>query len=208
MNVTAERVATADENDPNDIMIIEDDTCFLGEGSFKFVDLFRRLPLVEHLHMSRCPVKLFASGVILLKFASLIVRLNVLVLVGLSFAKEDELRFLLLLISNSPNIKKIKLELCHYNPNNVVSQIAKDSFDPLDYSYTSLEHLRELEITNFTGMKPEIDFVKLIMAKSPKLEKVRLEFDILIDRYKKFVSLEGLLELPCASSRAKIVFRE
>ncbi|XP_076960402.1 F-box/FBD/LRR-repeat protein At1g13570-like [Bidens hawaiensis] len=184
---------------------IEDDTYFSGEVSSKFVDLFQRLPLVEHLHMSCCPVKLFASDVIPMKFANLIVCLNVLRLVGLSFAEKDELRFVLLLISNSPNIKKIKLEMHSYNRKNVVSQIDMDSFDPLDYSYTSLEHLRVLKMTEFTGMKPEMDFVKLILAMSPMLQKVRLEFDTMIDLQKKIVSLEGLLELPRASSRAKIV---
>ncbi|XP_076921459.1 F-box/FBD/LRR-repeat protein At1g13570-like [Bidens hawaiensis] len=135
-----------------------------------------------------------------------IVHLSFLGLFDLSFAKDDELRPVLLLVSNSPNVKKIKLEMSSYDIMDDVSQAAKDYFDLVDCSNIILDHIRELEITNFTGMKPEMDFVKHILAKSPMLEKVRLEFDIMIDFQKRFGTLEGLLKLPRASSRAKIIF--
>ena len=41
-----------------------------------------------------------------------------------------------------------------------------------DYSNMRLEHLNELEITIFGSEKSGLDFVKLVLAKSPQLKKV------------------------------------
>ncbi|GJR57552.1 putative acyl-CoA dehydrogenase IBR3 [Tanacetum coccineum] len=45
------------------------------------------------------------------------------------------------------------------------------------YSDIWLEHLNELEIGNFANLKVELKFVKLILAKSPVLKKVRISLD-------------------------------
>ncbi|KAI3731644.1 hypothetical protein L1987_62833 [Smallanthus sonchifolius] len=155
--------------------LIEDELCFTESVCSDFVDLFQYLPLIEHLQMNLCPVKLFALGVIPQKFSSAIVHLNFL----------------------APNIKKLKLKMCRYNPREVVSQI-------VDYSFIRLDRLilRELEIKNFTGMKPQMDFLKVILAKSPMLGRIRLTFDRKIDYQTGFRTVEKLRELQLASSQA------
>ncbi|KAI7740079.1 hypothetical protein M8C21_011417 [Ambrosia artemisiifolia] len=181
---------------------------FTSSGcSSDFVDLFCFSPYIERLEMNRYPVKFFSLGVKAPKSTKAIVHLKYLGLSELSFANEDELSSVYLLVSNSPNIKKIKLEMCRYNPNEVVSQTAKDFFDVLDYSDISLEHLHELEITNFGGIKPEMDFLKLILANSPMLDRVQLVFCDLILLPARYGTLEALLGLPRASSRAKIILK-
>ncbi|CAH1416817.1 unnamed protein product [Lactuca virosa] len=47
--------------------------------------------------------------------------------------------------------------------------------DPEDYSGLNLDHLKELEITNFRNHALEMEFLKLIMAKSPVLKIARIE---------------------------------
>ena len=47
-------------------------------------------------------------------------------------------------------------------------------FTPPDYSGIWLENLKELEIDNFSNIEREVEFVKLILAKSPLLMKVRI----------------------------------
>ncbi|KAD4982997.1 hypothetical protein E3N88_19668 [Mikania micrantha] len=61
-----------------------------------------------------------------------------------------------------------------YNPNEAISQTAKKLFDVQDYSYVKLDHLNELEITNFSNMKPVMNFLKLLLSKSSMLKKVRV----------------------------------
>ncbi|MFS8021676.1 hypothetical protein Hanom_Chr16g01430181 [Helianthus anomalus] len=149
-----------------------------------------------------------SSGVIPPKLTNAIAHLKYLGLFGLSFAKEYQLSFVFLLVSSSPNIKKIKLEMRSYASREVVSQTAKGFFDLLDYSDINLEHLCEIEITNFTWLKPEMDFVKVILAKSPMLANVQIMFDKMIDVQKRCWALEELLKLPRPSSRTKIIRRK
>ncbi|MFS8021670.1 putative FBD domain, leucine-rich repeat domain superfamily [Helianthus anomalus] len=188
--------------------VIEDALRFTQSGSSDFVDLFRCLPLIERLEMNQCPVKLFALGVIPPKLTNAIAHLKYLGLFGLSFVKEYELSSVFLLVSSSPNIKKIKLEMLSYASREVVSQTAKGFFDLLDYSDINLEHLCEIEITNFTWLKPEMDFVKVILAKSPMLANVQLMFDKMTDVQKRCWALEELLKLPRPSSKTKIIVKQ
>ncbi|MFS8021675.1 putative leucine-rich repeat domain superfamily [Helianthus anomalus] len=94
--------------------LIEDALRFTQSGSSDFVDLFQCLPLIERLEMNHCPVQLFALGVIPPKLTNAIAHLKYLGLFGLSFAKEYELSSVFLLVSSSPNLKKIKLEAKQY----------------------------------------------------------------------------------------------
>uniref|UniRef100_A0A251RPD2 FBD domain-containing protein n=1 Tax=Helianthus annuus TaxID=4232 RepID=A0A251RPD2_HELAN len=67
--------------------------------------------------MNCCAVKCFASGDIPESLPNMLVHLRDLILYGLSFGQEDELRFVLLLVASSPNLKKVKMEM-NYNPTN------------------------------------------------------------------------------------------
>ncbi|MFS7983655.1 putative FBD domain-containing protein [Helianthus anomalus] len=80
------------------------------------------------------------------------------------FADGHGLAFLLVLIKCSPNLEKIKLEVI-----NVEYPVVWE-----EYSDVWLEHLNELEIICFSNSKHEIEFVKFILARSPKLSKVNL----------------------------------
>ncbi|KAF5788640.1 hypothetical protein HanPI659440_Chr10g0402051 [Helianthus annuus] len=51
-------------------------------------------------------------------------------------------------------------------------------FDLQDYTYVKLDRLDELEITKFGNMKPGMGFLKLILAKSCMLKKVRVCSDM------------------------------
>ncbi|KAF5800445.1 hypothetical protein HanXRQr2_Chr07g0316071 [Helianthus annuus] len=51
-------------------------------------------------------------------------------------------------------------------------------FDLQDYTYVKLDCLDELEITKFGNMKPGMGFLKLILAKSCMLKKVRVCSDM------------------------------
>ncbi|GJZ07442.1 NBS-containing resistance-like protein [Tanacetum coccineum] len=58
-----------------------------------------------------------------------------------------------------------------------IERDSKDADAGKDYSDIWLEHLNELEIGNFANLKVELKFVKLILAKSPVLKKVRISLD-------------------------------
>ncbi|KAI7726307.1 hypothetical protein M8C21_014363 [Ambrosia artemisiifolia] len=175
-----------------DFTLIGDESHLMGCWSSDFVELFECLPLVERLCMSSYPIKVmhitarlffipvercFATGVMPQKLPTSLVHIKYLHLQGLSFAREIDLLSAILLVTSSPNIETIMLEM-QYNPNEAVSQTAMNLIDQQDYSYVVLDHLRVITITNFTNMKPGMDFVRLILAKSPMLKIV----DIMIDK--------------------------
>ncbi|KAK9078399.1 hypothetical protein SSX86_002456 [Deinandra increscens subsp. villosa] len=85
---------------------------------------------------------------------------------------DDGLRFLFALMKCSPNLEKVSLELnydwCYK------MKICSGIFE--EYSDVSLEHLKELDIVWFWNLKPEMDFLKFVLARSPKLKKVCLLF--------------------------------
>ncbi|MFS8028409.1 putative F-box domain, leucine-rich repeat domain superfamily, F-box-like domain superfamily [Helianthus anomalus] len=177
---------------------------FVGSDQYSaLVQLFQLLPLIEHLEMNCCPVKCFASGVIPQSLPNKLVHLRALVLHGLSFGKEDELRFVLLLVTSSPNLKKIKMEMT-YSSTEAISQTAMNLFDLQDYSNVKLDHLHDMEITNFSNMKPGMDFLKLILAKSSMLKKVRVVINNNISVNDEVKMLRDLLWNPCASAGAQI----
>ncbi|MFS7899500.1 putative F-box domain, leucine-rich repeat domain superfamily, F-box-like domain superfamily [Helianthus anomalus] len=168
---------------------------FVGSDQYSaLVQLFQLLPLIEHLEMNCCPVKSLPNK---------LVHLRALVLNGLSFGKEDELRFVLLLVTSSPNLKKIKMEMT-YSSTEAISQTAMNLFDLQDYSNVKLDRLHDLEITNFSNMKPGMDFLKLILAKSSMLKKVRVVINNNIYVNDEVKMLRDLLWNPWASAGAQI----
>nr|GEV27590.1 hypothetical protein [Tanacetum cinerariifolium] len=108
-------------------------------------------------------------------------------------------------IKNSPNLEIIKLEIIEFNN-------AEDGTNLVTLKNCSdirLEHLKELEIVAFAARKGEMEFVKLILAKSPILMKVRIIInsdinneEVTKDEESEIVRI--LLGSPCASRLAEI----
>ncbi|GKF09224.1 hypothetical protein Tco_0043448, partial [Tanacetum coccineum] len=72
-----------------------------------------------------------------------------------------------------------------------------------DYSDIMLEHLIELEITSFINANYQLDFVRLILARSPVLKKVRIFPHSIIPKKEKSKIKSQILRdsviYPCAS---------
>ncbi|KAF5761117.1 putative FBD domain-containing protein [Helianthus annuus] len=110
--------------------------------------------------------------------------------------------FLVHLIRSSPNLEKLKLEI----------SVDDDLFDESitgfvtldDYSDIMLEYLNELEILHFSDADNELDFVKLILAKSPVLKKVRILLWDQFDKDERLRISQMFLHSPCASPVVKL----
>ncbi|KAI3803305.1 hypothetical protein L1987_31455 [Smallanthus sonchifolius] len=87
------------------------------------------------------------------------------------FADDHGLAFLAVLIKCSPNLEKIKLKINTFHmwcENGISSAILEQ------YSDVWFEHLNKLKIISFRNFKAEMEFVKFILARSPKLKKVSI----------------------------------
>nr|GEY30238.1 B3 domain-containing protein, DNA-binding pseudobarrel domain protein [Tanacetum cinerariifolium] len=82
-----------------------------------------------------------------------------------------------------------------------VSPISMNFLDLHDYCGFDLDHLEYFEMESFGNSPSEMELVKLIMAKSPALKKVRLELTFRVSVDEEF----KILRLPRASSSAMLV---
>ncbi|KAL7605145.1 hypothetical protein Lser_V15G15189 [Lactuca serriola] len=170
-----------------------------------FLELSERLPLVQVLKISKSYIKQHVTADDMKKLLTSLVHLRILCF-DVCFQKEDGLSYALSVISSSPNLEKIKIELC-LNHELCGEETCNDLLDLQDYSGINLDHLEELEITNFGNYDPEMEFLKLIMAKSPLLKKARIKLSKSVSVDKEVKMLRDLLRLtfPRASPAVDII---
>ncbi|MFS8006064.1 putative FBD domain-containing protein [Helianthus anomalus] len=114
------------------------------------------------------------------------------------FSHKHGLPFLVPLIRSSPNLEKLQLVMEDID---WPDEEDLGSFTLEDYSDIMFEHLNELEIIHFGDTENELDFVKLVLAKSHVLKKVRINPHRCIDEDESAEILKILLGdcTPCAS---------
>ncbi|KAM0045028.1 putative FBD domain, leucine-rich repeat domain superfamily, F-box-like domain superfamily [Helianthus debilis subsp. tardiflorus] len=166
-------------------------TILYDDGGSTIADLFECLP---DFLPRRFPKKLPTS----------LVHLKYLCVDTLCFSHIYGLPFLALLIRSAPNLEKLKLLMWEET---FVNGDDLGSFTLDDYSDIMLEHLKEFEIQDFTDSENELDFVRLILAKSPVLKKMTISPHYFFDKDEESVSQvsEILFCSPCASPVVEIV---
>lgn len=75
-----------------------------------------------------------------------------------------------------------------------------------DYSDISLNQLREVQMLEVSGMLPEFEFIKLILAKSPKLERMLIKPISGADANRGFNILKEVTRFQRASPKAEIIY--
>ncbi|KAJ0903598.1 putative FBD domain, leucine-rich repeat domain superfamily, F-box-like domain superfamily [Helianthus annuus] len=141
------------------------------EGS-TIVDLFGCVPVIEYLYVVVFGLEDFLPKRLPKKLPTSLVHLKYLCVTvdTLCFTNIYGLPFLALLFRSSPNLETVKLVMWGEEP--YVDEDDLGSFTLDDYSDITLEHLKEFEILDFTDSENELDFVRLILAKSPVLKKM------------------------------------
>ncbi|GKE34079.1 hypothetical protein Tco_1453401, partial [Tanacetum coccineum] len=88
------------------------------------------------------------------------------------------------------------------------AQISKNFPDIQDCSGFALDHLELFQMECFTYEDRHVDFLKLIMAKSPMLKKAQIELYESVSLEEENELLRDLLQLPFprASPSAKLIF--
>lgn len=81
-----------------------------------------------------------------------------------------------------------------------------DSLDPSVLTVDMIPHqLETVEILEMFGSVTELQFVKLLLASSPSLKWIKLQF-ALYDPRKELAILRELLQFPRASTAAQIIW--
>ncbi|XP_076909390.1 F-box/FBD/LRR-repeat protein At1g13570-like [Bidens hawaiensis] len=162
------------------------------------VELFEYLPVIENLFIRLPLLKSFAQGRVPNKLPVALVHLKYLCIRDTLPYYERKVPCYAFLIRSSPNLEKLKLKLSC----SLFFGIS-DKLD--DYSDIWLEHLNALEIELWTPRNYGLCFVRLILAKSPALKKVKILFCRWMKKDERLKISRYLLQSPRVSPHVEFL---
>ncbi|XP_076923347.1 F-box/FBD/LRR-repeat protein At1g13570-like [Bidens hawaiensis] len=168
-------------------------------GDSTIADFIECLPVIEYLSIWFSIFSLFRP--LLKEVPTTFVHLKYLSMEWVWLKHIYAVPLLVLLIRSSPNLEKLKLEICV--DDDLFDKSVTGSVTFKDYSNIMLEPLNELEILHISDAYNELNFVKLILAKSPVLKKVGILLWDWLAKYKKLQISQIILCSPCASPTVK-----
>ncbi|XP_075665513.1 F-box/FBD/LRR-repeat protein At1g13570-like [Castanea sativa] len=172
-------------------------------GEFQPADMikvFRCLPVIEDLFVGDNLLMSFAAGNIPDRLPATLEFLKTVVLSKICFGSLREVSCALCLIRSSPNLQKLKLNYGATADENA----AVEFLETLHFLDISLKKLREVEMLTFDDSKPVMAFAKLLLVKSPLLEKMYIQLKKNRST-KRFKILKEVIRFPRASSIAEII---
>ncbi|MFS8029608.1 putative FBD domain-containing protein [Helianthus anomalus] len=183
---------------------------FLGDEKPNIMELFKCLPMIEDLTTwGGCHFVVSSS---LSQLPTSLIHLKYCYIEELSFKDGYGLPFIAALIKCSPNLGKLyKSIVCPIYLNimpkftdtrlllkmddDEIKSVLLDEYSVVTlekYSNVWLEHLNKLEIGYFTHVKPVLELVKFILARSPNLKKVSLLTNSVVDKNERLEMLKTL----------------
>nr|XP_016509658.1 PREDICTED: F-box/FBD/LRR-repeat protein At1g13570-like [Nicotiana tabacum] len=178
-------------------------------GQLDLAKYFESFPALEHLYLNYLSVRFLAagSGDIPAKLSSSLHCLKHLCLTNICLDELAELSYALCLIRSSPYLQDIQMKVGYVALDKVIDPVPGDVVNdiPASFSDVTLNHLRVVNLEGITGTKPEIELIKLLLAKSPMLVKMLIQ----PNKGKVFAEtrlkvLAEITKFPRASSKAEV----
>ncbi|KAI3826416.1 hypothetical protein L1987_00464 [Smallanthus sonchifolius] len=161
------------------------------------IELFECLPVIENLSIRLSMLKYFAQGKVPNKLPAALVHLKYLCIRDAPSVYKYRIPCLVFLIRSSPNLEKLKLKIFY--------DLRLGTSEKYYYSNMRLEHLNEIEIEFWTKRKFKLDFLKLILAKSPVLKKVKILLRNKVSMDEELQISRIFLRYPCVSPVVEII---
>ncbi|KAG5521281.1 hypothetical protein RHGRI_033736 [Rhododendron griersonianum] len=146
-----------------------------GEEICSSVMLLDSIPVIEFLELDFHYVKGIAACGVPTRLPTTLNNLKNIVLYDISFEERDEVSVLICLIRSSPNLEKITIRAFHDTTSAI--SVVLDFSEVHCCSDVSLNQLRKVDMKTFSGTKPELEFIKLLLAKSLMLETMLIELE-------------------------------
>ncbi|KAA8532814.1 hypothetical protein F0562_033069 [Nyssa sinensis] len=177
----------------------------IGEETSNMIKVFDSLP-VENLHIDNHYVKSLATDGIPERLPTTLNRLQILKLADICFADLKVVTCVLLLICSSPNLQEVEITLRGYDRPNSEMDLVLEFLMLEGYSDFSLKQLRKVEIQYVSGMNTELEFIKLVLAKSPKLENMVIMPDLRKVSNRGLEITKKVIQFRRASPNAEIMY--
>nr|XP_025886789.1 uncharacterized protein LOC101258751 [Solanum lycopersicum] len=114
----------------------------------------------------------------------------------------NEVSCALCLIKSFPNLQSLEIKV-EGDDNDIP---ALNSLEVERFSDMTFNHLRKVKLLQTNGTIPEIQLIKLLLAKSPELMKVIIE-PCLVDEAATVKMLTELIQFQRASTKARVVYK-
>ncbi|KAH0756189.1 hypothetical protein KY290_026459 [Solanum tuberosum] len=170
---------------------------------------FEFCPALEHLHLDYSSLQFLAAGSddIAAKLSSPLNCLKCLCLSEICLDESVELSFALCLIRSSPYLQDIQMKIDHSALDKLVVPVSVDVVNeiPSSFSDVTLDYLRSVKLEGITGTKTEIEFIKLLLSKSPVLVRVLIQQKIAnVSAETRLKVVTQITKFPRASPKAEV----
>ncbi|CAH1441130.1 unnamed protein product [Lactuca virosa] len=122
---------------------------------------------------------------------------------GIQLGDLDQLHAVLCFLQNSPNLEKLFVRHLDMEPRVDVGP-ASDHLESPNYLDSTLDQLKIVEMTCLKGSKPELLFIKLLLAHSPSLQKFTIKPSRASNVKKRYDIVKEVMQFPRASAKAKM----
>ncbi|XP_071739410.1 F-box/FBD/LRR-repeat protein At1g13570-like [Rutidosis leptorrhynchoides] len=175
---------------------------YVEENSFKFVQLFQCVPLVHTLDISKDYMKYLTAGGMPNKLPTSLhlkdVRLDV------CLRELDVISSVLCIIRSSPNLGRLFFVM-RDNEKLPIQESSIKFADLRDDLSLTLDNLEIFEVVYFSNISCEMEFVKLIMCKSPILEIAQIELKDNVSADDELKIVRDMERFPRASPSAQLI---
>ncbi|XP_058194709.1 F-box/FBD/LRR-repeat protein At1g13570-like isoform X1 [Rhododendron vialii] len=149
---------------------------FLSEGEISSsVVLLGSVPVIEFLELDFCIVKGIAACGVPTSLPTTLYNLKNIIVYDICLGERDEVSVLICLIRSSPILEEITI-YAFPGPTSAIRAVL-DFSEVHGCSDVSLNQLRKVDMNNVSGTKPELEFIELLLAKSPMLEVMLIELN-------------------------------
>ncbi|XP_019230366.1 PREDICTED: F-box/FBD/LRR-repeat protein At1g13570-like [Nicotiana attenuata] len=189
-----------------DIVMQDVNNGSVERGKCNFVEFFGSLPALKDLNLDYFIIKTLIAGIdeIPVRLPMLLLCLRQLYLCEIRISELDDIRCLFCLIRSSPYLEEIGMEAF----NDKGDELPVLEFLEAEYhSDMKLNQLTKVSLKEISGTKPEMELIKLLLAKSLKLETMLIEPCIEPESPQTLVEiLKQVNEFQRASPKTKVKF--
>ncbi|XP_058193493.1 F-box/FBD/LRR-repeat protein At1g13570-like isoform X1 [Rhododendron vialii] len=139
------------------------------------VMLLESVPVIESLGLDFCYVKGIAAYGVPTTLPTTLNNLKNIELYEICFGERDDISVLICLIRSSPNLEEVTIHA--FTGATSASPTVLDFSEVHGCSDVSVNQLRRVDMKNISGTKPELEFIKLLLAKSPMLDTMLIELN-------------------------------
>ncbi|KAL7219809.1 hypothetical protein ACSBR2_012802 [Camellia fascicularis] len=163
------------------------------------------LPRIAELNLDGFFIKILAAGGVPHRLPNTANLLKVLALHNFRFNDLDHISCALFLIRSCPNLTKLQIWTCIIMERNH-EELVLNRLEAPNCMDRMLDKLQSVKISYVMGLKPELLFIKLLLARSPVLETIFIQHSAEVDFEKGFSISKELARFPRVSPKAAIIY--